>query len=86
MAVAVASVVFGFILKEKAIRVYGLVLSIVVCAKIAFIDFVTLDDVMSKTIMYIIVGAFALLIGTIYMVLESRESKASLKKTEQGAS
>ena len=86
MAVAVASVVFGFILKEKAIRVYGLVLSIVVCAKIAFIDFVTLDDVMSKTIMYIIVGAFALLIGTIYMVLESRESKASLKKQEQGAS
>jgi hypothetical protein len=41
---------------------------------------------MSKTIMYIIVGAFALLIGTIYMVLESRESKASLKKQEQGAS
>ncbi len=86
MAVAVASVVFGFILKEKAIRVYGLVLSIVVCAKIAFIDFVTLNDVKSKTIMYIIVGAFALLIGTIYMVLESRENKASLKKSEQGAS
>ena len=82
MAVAVASVVFGFILKEKAIRVYGLVLSIVVCAKIAFIDFVTLDDVKSKTVMYIIVGAFALLIGTIYMVLESRETKAAVKKSE----
>ena len=86
MAVAVAGVVFGFMLKEKAIRVYGLVLSIVVCAKIAFIDFVTLDDVKSKTIMYIMVGAFALLIGTIYMVLESRESKASGQITDGGAS
>ena len=87
MAVAVASVVFGFILKEKAIRVYGLVLSIIVCAKIAFIDFVTLGDVKSKTVMYIMVGAFALLIGTIYMVLESRETKALAKKNEeQGAS
>jgi len=87
MAVAVASVVFGFVLKEKAIRVYGLVLSIIVCAKIAFIDFVTLGDVKSKTVMYIMVGAFALLIGTIYMVLESRENKAEAKKNEQqGAS
>ncbi len=81
MAVAVASVIFGFALKEKAIRVYGLVLSIAVCAKIAFIDFVTLDDVKSKTVMYIMVGAFALLIGTIYMVLESRENKALQNKT-----
>ena len=75
-----------FLHKEKAIRVYGLVLSIIVCAKIAFIDFVTLDDAKAKTVMYIMVGAFALLIGTIYMVLESRENKAVAKKTEQGAS
>lgn len=86
MTVAVGSVIFGFVLKEKAIRVYGLVLSIIVCAKIAFIDFVTLDDAKAKTVMYIMVGAFALLIGTIYMVLESRENKAVAKKTEQGAS
>ncbi len=87
MAIAVVSVIIGFALKRKGIRIYGLVLSILVCAKIAFIDFVTLDDAMSKTIMYILVGAFALLIGTIYMVLESRESKALAKKnTEQGAS
>ncbi|MBP5553731.1 MAG: hypothetical protein J6X94_02560 [Lachnospiraceae bacterium] len=87
MAIAVVSVIIGFALKRKGIRIYGLVLSIVVCAKIAFIDFVTLDDALSKTIMYILVGAFALLIGTIYMVLESRESKALTKKNnEQGAS
>ena len=86
MAIAVISVIIGFALKRKGIRVYGLVLSILVCAKIAFIDFVTLDDVKSKTIMYILVGAFALLIGTIYMVLESRENKALAKKNEQGAS
>ena len=86
MAIAVISVIIGFALKRKGIRVYGLVLSIVVCAKIAFIDFVTLNDAKSKTIMYIMVGAFALLIGTIYLVLESKENKAAAKKSEQGAS
>ncbi len=86
MTIAVGSVIFGFVLRRKGIRVFGLVLSIIVCAKIAFIDFVTLDDAMSKTIMYILVGALALLIGTIYMVLESKENKAAAKKNEQGAS
>ena len=77
MGIALVSVIIGFALKEKAIRVYGLVLSILVCAKIALLDFVSLGDAMSKTLMYILVGAFALIIGCIYMVLESREAKAN---------
>ena len=77
MAIAVISVIIGFVLKEKSIRVYGLILSIVICAKIALIDFVAIGDVKSKTIMYILVGALALAIGCIYMVLEARESKAA---------
>ena len=75
MGIAVVSVIIGFALKEKAIRIYGLVLSILICAKIALIDFVSLGDAKYKTLMYILVGAFALAIGCIYMVLESRESK-----------
>ena len=77
MAIAVISVVIGFVLKEKSIRIYGLILSIVICGKIALVDFVSIGDIRSKTIMYILVGAFALAIGCIYMVLEARESKAA---------
>ncbi len=77
MAIAVISVVIGFVLKEKSIRIYGLILSIVICGKIALVDFVSIGDIRSKTIMYILVGALALAIGCIYMVLEARESKAA---------
>ena len=75
MIIAVVSVVIGFVLKEKAIRVYGLVLSIIICGKIALIDFASIGDVLYKTIMYIFVGILALSIGCIYMVLEVRENK-----------
>jgi hypothetical protein len=86
MAIALISVIIGFALKEKSIRIYGLILSIVICAKIALIDFVSIGDVKAKTIMYILVGALALAIGCIYMVLESRETKASKMAagTQQG--
>ena len=77
MAIALISVIIGFALKEKSIRIYGLILSIVICAKIALIDFISIGDVKAKTIMYIFVGALALAIGCIYMVLESRENKAA---------
>ncbi len=76
MAIAVVSVVLGFILREKTIRVYGLILSILICGKIALMDFVSIGDIRSKTIMYILVGAFALAIGCIYLILESRENKS----------
>ncbi|MCR4791524.1 MAG: DUF1720 domain-containing protein [Lachnospiraceae bacterium] len=76
MGIALVSVIIGFALKERAIRIYGLVLSILVCAKIALLDFVSIGDAKYKTIMYICVGAFALLIGCIYMVLEARMTKA----------
>ena len=79
MGIALVSVIIGFVLKEKAIRIYGLVLSILVCAKIALVDFVSIGDAKYKTLMYILVGAFALMIGCIYMVLENRENK---KKNE----
>lgn len=77
MAIALISVIIGFALKEKSIRIYGLILSIVICAKIALLDFISIGDVKAKTIMYIFVGALALAIGCIYMVLESRENKAA---------
>jgi hypothetical protein len=75
MAIALLSVVIGFVMKEKSIRIYGLVLSILMCGKIAIVDFVSIGDAKATTIMYILVGAFALCIGCIYLVLEVRENK-----------
>ena len=75
MGIALVSVVIGFILKERSVRIYGLVLSILMCGKIAIVDFVSIGDARAKTIMYILVGAFALAIGCIYLVLEVRENK-----------
>lgn len=75
MTIAVISVIIGFALREKAIRIYGLVLSILICVKIAVVDLVSFGSTKSKILMYILVGALALVIGCIYMVLESRENK-----------
>ena len=75
MTIAVISVIIGFALSEKAIRIYGLVLSILICVKIAVVDLVSFGSTKSKILMYILVGALALVIGCIYMVLESRENK-----------
>ncbi len=84
MAVAVVSVVIGFVLKEKPVRIYGLVLSIIICGKIAFVDFVSIGSTFSKMIMYILVGLLALAIGCIYLVLEARENKINKQITAQG--
>ena len=46
------------------------------------IDFISIDDARAKTILYILVGALALAIGCIYMVLESKIGKAA--KTAAG--
>ena len=75
MGVGLVSVVVGFILKDRGMRIFGLILSMLTCGKIALIDFITLTDVKSKAILYILVGFFALLIGCTYMVLEVRENK-----------
>ena len=79
MVIAVVSVIIGFVLKEKSIRVYGLVLSIIICGKIALVDFASIGDIFAKTIMYILVGLLALSIGCIYMVLEAGEYKKNGK-------
>lgn len=69
MVLAIASVAVGFCLRLKSVRVYGLVLSFFVYAKILLVDFggTQTDD---KVILFFVVGILALAISYLYMRIE----------------
>lgn len=74
MSLALLCVALGFIFKQKGIRIYGLVLAILVCAKIGFYDFWSADSLI-KTIMFFVVGILSLVIAGVYIVVEKKMSK-----------
>ena len=74
MSLALMCVALGFIFKQKGIRIYGLVLAILVCAKIGFYDFWSADSLI-KTVMFFIVGILSLIIAGVYIVVEKKMSK-----------
>lgn len=69
MLIALVSVTSGFLKKDKPVRIYGLVLSLCTCGKIALYDYWGVP-VLQKTILFFIVGVIALVIAGIYIVLE----------------
>lgn len=69
MLIALVSVTLGFLKKDKPVRIYGLVLSLCTCGKIALYDYWGVP-VLQKTILFFIVGVIALVIAGIYIVLE----------------
>ncbi len=71
--IAALCVILGFMLKTKNIRIYGLILSLVVCAKLIFIDFIFLPF-LGKAAAFVIVGLIALVIAFTYSILEKRLS------------
>ena len=83
MIIALGCVSFGFILKKKAVRFYGLGLSLVVCAKLVLYDFAGVNA-FQKMILFFVVGMIALVIAGIYMILErigeNRQKEASEKE------
>lgn len=70
ISLALLSICFGFKYRVKQLRLYGLLLSLIVCAKLTFIDFYYLEF-MAKTLLFLIVGIIALVISYIYNKLES---------------
>ncbi len=76
MGVALVCVTLGFLMKQKAIRIYGLVLSMFVCLKLVFFDFAGAASLV-KTIMYFVVGIIALTIAGVYIVMEMKLNKKS---------
>lgn len=71
MLIALVSVTIGFMKKDKTVRIYGLVLSLVVCGKIALYDYWG-APVLQKMILFFVVGVIALVIAGIYIVLEKK--------------
>lgn len=77
MLLALACVGMGFVIKKKSLRIYGLVLSLVICVKLILYDFIGVN-VLQKTILFFVVGVLALMIAAIYMILEWHQEKRSL--------
>ena len=80
MFIALICVGLGFFEKEKKIRIYGLVLSLIVCGKIAIYDFFDAET-LQKMILFFTVGGIALLISGIYIILER---KMNIQQTNSG--
>lgn len=71
MVIALISVGMGFALSDKSVRIYGLVLSMSVCCKVILYDFIDAAAV-QRMILFFVVGAIALTISGIYIVLEKK--------------
>lgn len=74
MLIALVCVGIGFFVKEKAIRIYGLVLSLLVCGKIVLYDYSAVP-MLQKTVLFFSVGVIALIIAGIYIILEKKNSR-----------
>ncbi len=69
--IAIGAVVAGFVIKEKALRITGLALTMVVCVKIVLYDFAELANT-EKMILFLVVGMIVLAISGIYIALEKK--------------
>ncbi|MBQ7955891.1 MAG: DUF2339 domain-containing protein [Lachnospiraceae bacterium] len=71
MVIAIASVITGFVLKRKEVRIYGLVLSILVSFKVMFYDFME-TPILERMLLFLIVGVIILSISCIYIILKKK--------------
>ncbi len=73
MLIALVCVEMGFAVKKKSIRIYGLVLSLIICGKIVLYDYWGAAT-LQKTILFFVVGIIALTIAGIYIILEKKNN------------
>ena len=86
MLIAVYSVATGFIKKDGILRICGLVLSLLVCVKMALFDFRELNS-FYKVILFFVVGIMALTISFVYLHLEKtlhKEQIIAKKESDAG--
>ena len=84
MAVAFVTIAIGCIANRFEARIYGLVLSLAVCVKVAWIDYAD-ESNFKRMIVFLVVGLIAIAISFVYLILESREQKQlkALKEKER---
>lgn len=77
MLVAMGCIAEGFREKDKAYRIFGLVMAMFVCAKLIVFDFLVLET-LTKVIIFFIVGIVALAISFLYTYLERKSRQEVL--------
>ena len=82
MIVAFLTIAVGCIANRFEVRIYGLVLSLLICIKVAFWDFKNSSD-FNRMIVFLVVGLLAIAISFVYMLLESHEQKLKRAGTVQ---
>lgn len=71
MVIAIVSVIMGFVLSVKEVRVFGLVSSLLVCLKVLFYDF-SETPIQERMLLFLLVGVIILSISFIYILLEKK--------------
>lgn len=64
----------GFYFTDKKLRIYGLIVSMLVCFKITLFDFRG-EDLLQKMLLFLAAGVVALIISGIYVLLEKKYNK-----------
>ena len=82
MIIALSCVGIGFKIKDKAQRICGLIMAILVCLKLVLYDFRELEA-LPRAVLFLVIGILALVISFIYIYLEKKEDKQEkLEKQE----
>ena len=76
MVIGVVSIGVGFYIKDKILRIYGLVIALLVCFKITLFDFADGEN-LERMILFFAAGAISLVISGIYVLLEKKDKKNS---------
>ena len=86
MLVAFILIAVGCVANRFEIRIYGLVLALLVCVKVAFYDFKN-DNEFNRMVVFFVVGVLAIAISFAYLVLEKKEQKEmkEIKARQQAA-
>ena len=71
MIIAIVSVIMGFAISRKEVRVCGLILSVLVCFKVLFYDFSS-TPIQERMLLFLIIGVIILSISFIYILLEKK--------------
>ncbi len=71
MVIAIGAVTAGFCIREKGLRIGGLVLTLIVCGKMILFDFAGAATT-DKMVLFLTVGLIVLAISGIYIALEKK--------------
>lgn len=73
MIVGLFGIILGFVQRDRKLRIYGLVLSMLMCLKIALFDFRV--ESLQRIILFLVTGLAALGISGVYALMEKKYQK-----------